>query len=363
MKILFFLDHIGGGGRERRMTQLVLALDRIPDVQMMTVTATPKIDYTEVLDTKMEIKVVNDSSHFKRLKHYDSIIKEYKPDVIHLWTETSLYCVSLPFLSHKYGCKYVVGFVADGLPLTTYPFIQRQCIKFTFRKADAIVSNSMAGLVAKKAPAKSSHVIYNGFDKGRLVNIEKTSKRLELGINSSKLVTMCARVNHTKDWGLFIALATRFVGKDVFFLAVGGGEQLEYYQKEVKDKQLNNISFIGRRSDIMEIIAASDICALFTNASEHAEGVSNSIMESMAAGVPVVATDGGGTPEIITNEVDGYIIESGDVDKAVQNVDRLLKDDDYRIYMGQKARETIKSRFDLKTKGDEYLALYKQLIG
>lgn len=362
MKILFFLDHIGGGGRERRMAQLVLYLDKIPDVQMMTITATKKIDYTEVLSTKMKIRVVNDSSHWSRVKKYDDIIGEFKPDVIHLWNETPLFCVVLPFLANKYGSKFVVGFVADGRPITSYPFLQRQCIRFTFHKADAVVSNSKAGLIAKKAPEKKSHVIYNGFDKKRLTHIDIAAKRKELGITKKYLITMCARVDAVKDWDMFIGLAEMGKGNDIYFLAVGDGSKLEHYQKKVKTNNLNNIKFIGRRSDVMEIYAATDVSVLFTNNTLHEEGVSNSIMESMAAGIPVVATDGGGTTEIIKDGENGFIIESGNTKQACQVVNNLLNDDCLRQKISVKAHETIEKHFNLDTKGLEYLNLYKLLL-
>ena len=362
MKILFFLDHIGGGGRERRMAQLVLALDRVSSLQMMTITATDKIDYTEVLNTKMKIKVVNDASHRVRIKIYEDVIRNFRPDIIHLWTETSLYCVVLPLLAKKYGCKFVAGFIADGRPMSVHPFIQRQCIRLAFRCSDAIVSNSKAGLLAKKAPLKKSFVIYNGFDKQRLIAVDVKQKREELGVTKSKLVVMCARVNDMKDWQMYISLAEKNNSSDVYFLAIGGGELLEKYRETVARKRLTNIKFVGRRSDVMEILAATDMSVLFTNANSHAEGVSNSIMESMAAGIPVVATAGGGTAEIISNGNNGFIVEPGNIEEANRCLQILLENKVLYHQFSESARKTISSRFDLTTMGDEYLKLYEHLL-
>lgn len=362
MKILFFLDHIGGGGRERRMAQLVLALNRLPKVQMMTITATPDIDYTEVLTTSMQIKVVSDSSHIERIKKYKEIIKKYKPDIIHLWTETPLFCVFLPVLARRYHSKFIAGYVADGIPIAETPFFQRLCIRFNFRMADAIVSNSKAGLIAKKAPSGKSHVIYNGFDKSRLVDVNLKEKRLELGVTTAKLVTMCARVSYAKDWNLFISLAERCAHLNVFFLAIGGGELLEHYRSEIERKKMSNIRFVGRRADVMEIMTVTDISVLLTNSSGHAEGVSNSIMESMAVGVPVVATDGGGTPEIISNGENGYTVSPGNVEQVYQYVCELLNNEKLCMQIGEKAKNTIYARFDLEKKGQEYISLYEQIL-
>lgn len=362
MKILFFIDHIGGGGRERRMAQLVLVLDQIADVKMMTVTSTSKVDYTEVLDSSMEIQTVTEPSHIKRIKCYDDIIKKFKPDIIHLWSETSLYCIVLPILAKKYGCKFIVGFVADGRPLLVHPFIQRLCIRFAFHYSNAIVSNSKAGLTAKDISNEKSYVIYNGFDKKRLKNIDIKEKRSSLGIASKRLVTMCARVDPAKDWDMFIGLAEACLDDNIFFLAVGGGKSLDYYINEVERRRLNNIKFIGRRSDVMEIISATDVSVLFTNTTLHKEGVSNSIMESMAAGIPVIATDGGGTPEIITNGENGFVITPGDLIMAKKQLNALLMNDSLRYKMGFNAKETIENYFSLEKMGREYLALYQNLL-
>lgn len=362
MKILFFLDRIGGGGRERRMAQLVVALNHFPDVKMKTVTATSDVDYTEVLNTSMEIDVVSDNSHIVRLKKYSKIIEDYKPDIIHLWTETPLFCLFLPLFAKKYGSKFIAGFVADGIPLKATPLFRRLCIRYTFKMADAIVSNSKAGLVAKNAPMKNSYVIYNGFDKKRLTTVDVAKKHIELGVTCNKLVTMCARLNSAKDWDLFISLAEKSAPLDVFFLAVGGGELLGHYRSEIERKKLSNIKFIGRRSDVMEILAATEVSVLLTNALGHAEGVSNSIMESMAAGVPVVATDGGGTPEIITNGENGFVVAPGNVEQLYQRVFELLNNESLRQQIGKEAKDTISAHFDLRTKGLEYMKLYRKLL-
>jgi len=130
----------------------------------------------------------------------------------------------------------------------------------------------------------------------------------------------------------------------------------------IKNKGLKNIHFVTNRSDVMEIMAVTDVSVLFTNNDVHAEGVSNSIMESMAASVPVIATAGGGTAEIITPGDDGFIIEPKNVNMACTRLVELLENEELRKTMGEKASNTVKTRFVLSTMGEQYYSIYKQLL-
>ena len=363
MKILFFIDKIGGGGRERRMAQLVCELDKREDIEMMAVTTSDEIGYKEISNTSLKIKIVNNSSHRERLRLYTNIVREFLPNIIHLWIETPMYCVLLPRLARKYNCKYLAGFVADSNPLKNWT-LNTLAIRYTFYCADAIVSNSRAGLLSKKSPLKKSYVVNNGFDFSRFNSIiDRESKRQELGVSNIFLVTMAARVNRAKDWMSFINLA-EMAAKDslnVYFLAVGDGNQLPYYQKEVIKHQLTNVRFVGHRSDVEEIWQITDMSVLFTS-EIHSEGISNSIMEAMAAGVPVIATKGGGTAEIIQDGENGFIVPLHGVKEAYRILNNLLVNEEKRKFIGSTAQKHIQDNFQLSKMGDEYLGLYKKLM-
>lgn len=365
MKLFFIINEFGNGGRERRLVQLIRALDIYDGVEMMVALTSDKIEYTDIKETSADLKFLKNGSLKTRYVELRDLVKSFRPDIIHLWLETAMFCVAVPLLAKKYGCKYIAGFVADGNTLKKLPLYQRIAIRYTFRMADAIISNSKAGLTAKGAPLKKSHVIYNGFDPKRLAQINRENKRKELGIMSKYLVVMCGRMEPAKDWDSFVQLSERVASlrEDVYFLGIAGrGAKVECYRAKIEQKHLSNIHFITCRSDVMEILAATDVSVLFTNSDVHAEGVSNSIMESMAAGVPVIATAGGGTAEIITSDEDGYVIEPKNVDEACAYLMQLLDDESLRKTVGNKASETVRTRFDLDTMGKEYYQIYKQLL-
>lgn len=365
MKVFFIINEFGNGGRERRLVQLIRALDKVEGIQMMAAITRDEIEYHDVEETSVNIVVMKNGPLRYKINELEQQIRNFQPDIIHLWVETAMFCVFVPIFSHKYHCKYIAGFVADGNSFSRLPIYQRLSIRFTFWMADAIVSNSKAGLEAKGAPLKKSRIIYNGFDQDRLAKVNVVSKRNALGVHTDFLVTMCGRMESAKDWDSFISLAIRSgkERKNIMFLAVvGRGEMLNHYLELVRTKNVNNIKFLSCRNDVMEIFAASDVSVLFTNSDVHAEGVSNSIMESMASGVPVIATAGGGTAEIIEDEQNGYIIEPKNVEMAYKRLILLLDNKEKRIIMGEHAKMTVQNKFNLSSMAGQYLSLYNELL-
>lgn len=365
MKILFIINELGNGGRERRLVQLIRELDSYPNIKMMVALTRDEIEYQDINDTSADIRFMQNGNLFHRYTELKKLFEEFRPDIVHLWVETALFCAAVPILAKRYKCKYIAGFVADGNTLDRLPRYHRASIRYTLKKADAIISNSKAGLIAKRAPLKKSHIIYNGFDPKRLATIDITKKREELGIVGKYLVVMCGRMEPAKDWESFVLMAEKVAAKrnDVYFLGVAGrGGMVEHYREMIKEKGLSNIHFVTSRSDVMEIFAATDVSVLFTNSEVHAEGVSNSIMESMAAGVPVIATAGGGTAEIITSGKDSFIIEPKNVDEACTHLYELLDNDELREQMGEAASETVRTRFVLSSMATQYNDIYNQLL-
>lgn len=369
MKIVHIISSLRGGGRERRLVQLAKGLSSRTGVEQVILVLTREeecpVDYPEVYAYARIIHLQNASRKalFKDLRNH---LVDIKPAVVHDWTGVPLVLFALSLFKHRLKFKYVEGFIADGNPVKS---IQARVMnRVVFLMSDSIVSNSHAGLLAKHAPLSKSHVFYNGFDFTRLQRVTEEGVmelREELGIKGSvKLISMLARHEPAKDWETFLTVAQAMADIDgnVVFLAVGKGSQLEQFEKDVSSMGLKNVKVLGFRSDAERIIAASRITLLFSNEKVHAEGVSNAIMESMAAGVPVIASAGGGTSEIIDDGVNGYIVKLKDISMILSKIQILLYNDDEYCKMSQKACEKIKSRFNLNLMVSQYFDLYYSLL-
>ena len=117
-------------------------------------------------------------------------------------------------------------------------------------------------------------------------------------------------------------------------------------------------SFLGRVEDIATLLSASDICVL----SSKAEGFSNSILEYMAAGRPVVATDVGGAREAIVEGNSGYLVSSGDHAMMAQLIMSLLQRPNEARQMGENGRRLVAKKFSTAAQLLNTEALYESLL-
>lgn len=366
MKILFIINVLSGGGRERRMIQLIksLSLDSSYKLSLVVLSDKTSVDYSDIYETKTELTFLSQNGDGINYKLLDNLVHKFAPNIVHCWCMNSRLLYHLVKLRIHHRFKLISGYVADGnkIPLCSTEFITTHA---SFMLSDCIISNSKAGLIAKNAPLSKSVVIYNGFDYNRFgKDLIKSEKRKELGLDDVDFViSMFARFSPAKDWESFIECASLLSwNKRIKFMAVGKGENLQTIIDQADKKGLNNIMFLGFRSDVEDLIRISDLTMLWSNDDYHAEGVSNSIMESMAAGVPVIASKGGGTCEIIDDKVNGYVVLPKDTHAAVNIIKALLTDTSKYYDVCSSAKTEIENRFLLSHMAHNYKQLYVKLL-
>jgi glycosyltransferase involved in cell wall biosynthesis len=368
MKILFFIDSLSSGGKERRLTELMKALSQNKDIEFELAVMSHDIHYEEVFNLNIPIHFI-----IRRTKKDISVVqklfklcKAVNPDIIHCWDSmTAIYSVPVCKLLN---IKLVNGMVVDT-PVNQTIFNKhwlRARITFPFSKV--IVGNSNAGLKAYKAPKKKSLCIYNGMDLTRFEQLKEPSLLREevFGDRSSKIfvVGMVAGFDKRKDYLTMIKVAVNLTSSkdNVRFVLVGSGVDLNEIKSKVPDSLLDKIIFLGKRSDVESIVNVFDIGILLTNAKVHGEGISNSIIEYMALGKPVIATKGGGTNEIITDFYNGFLIDAGDEIMLLERIEFLMSNRNLIKEYGDKSKHMALERFDLKQMARQYANLYNQLM-
>lgn len=146
---------------------------------------------------------------------------------------------------------------------------------------------------------------------------------------------------------------------DARLLIVGDGPRREALERVVEELGIHEfVIFTGYVDDIEEIYAISDVVVL----SSWSEGLPQSILQAMAAGVPVVATRVGGVPEIVIHEETGLLIEPGDYESLSKGITRVLKDSVLVSGMINRARELIMEGYTLTHMLDRIESLYKDLL-
>ncbi len=118
------------------------------------------------------------------------------------------------------------------------------------------------------------------------------------------------------------------------------------------------VHVLGRRDDVPALLSQLDIFVL----TSRSEGMSNTILEAMATGLPVVATAVGGTPEMVLDGETGRLVPPDDPEALERALTPLLIDAAPRRRMGQQARRRVESRFSLPAMVQAYETLYEQLL-
>ena len=245
---------------------------------------------------------------------------------------------------------------------------QQHVQRLAFALADQIVANSEAvrnALIAEAVDANKITVIHNGFEASRVLNSHCAFDALRLKESvsqDSRFVTIVANMRHeVKDYPMFLRAAQRVSRRvpHVKFLMAGEGGLLE--SLELLSAQLDiahDTVFLGHVQDIAALLSISHVCVL----SSKAEGFSNSILEYMAAGRPVVATDVGGAREAIIENETGYLVKSGDDEAMAERIISLLNSPERASQMGAAGAKVIADKFSTAAQLGKTEALYERFL-
>ncbi|MGH9434257.1 MAG: glycosyltransferase [Terriglobia bacterium] len=206
-------------------------------------------------------------------------------------------------------------------------------------------------------------VVLNGIDVDQFSQIKAGRREVLPGLNPEhRVVTLVANMNVATKGHAELIEAARSVCSRVpqaRFVLVGDGRERAGLELRVQKVGLaGKVMFLGRRTDVPEILKCSDLSVL----PSWAEGLPNVVMESVAVGTPVVATRVGGTPEIIEDEVSGLLVPPRDPAALAAAIIRLLEDPELAARMASKAIETLRERFSFSRMIQELEALYCQSL-
>jgi glycosyltransferase involved in cell wall biosynthesis len=242
-----------------------------------------------------------------------------------------------------------------------------------YQLAHVVHANSEAvrrQLIAEGVPAQKIETVYNGLDlshftAGLTESRSATLARFKLPADAGrKFVTIVANMRHAvKDHPTFLRAARRVRAAvpEAAFVLAGEGELSDGLQALAAELGLERDAyFIGRceREQVAELLSVSDVCVL----SSTAEGFSNSILEYMAAGRPVVATDVGGAREAIVEGESGYLVAAGDDAGMAARLVELLRDEERARLMGARGREIVEQRFSAEAQLLNTEALYERTL-
>lgn len=286
-------------------------------------------------------------------------------------------------LVHTHGVRAnLVGRPAakkEGLPVVTTvhsvldydydhvlkAYVARLVTRLGNKYTDQFIAISKAiaqELVDLKVPENKINIIYNGLDTSKLISTrppEELSSSWGLNPNCP-VISMIARLHPVKGHEYFLRAARLVIdsGIEARFLIIGEG--ISRHDIEIQVKQLGLEDYVvmpGYYSQVADIYAISSILCV----PSLMEGLGLVVLEAMYCGVPVIASRVGGIPEIISNGVDGILIEPGDFKALAEAITSLYKDANQREFLVQNGLNKVK-HFTIEYMGEQVDDLYQSLL-
>ena len=245
--------------------------------------------------------------------------------------------------------------------------MQRRALGIACRGAHRVVANAHAVAAIRDdgldVPAKTLVVVNNGVDVeafDREAELEPDPAVDALAPTRQRPAIVCVANMNDPAKGhadLIEALATMRTSPAL--LLIGDGALRGQLEARASALGLGDrVHFLGRRLDVPRLLRRADVACL----PSHAEGLPNSVLEAMLAGLPVVVTAVGGCPEFIDHGSNGLLFQPGNVAALAGALDRVLGDSAAARQMGARARATVATNFNLHRFGEAYADLYGQLV-
>lgn len=365
-KILYIINNLKQGGAQKNLLEVIGYLDKEKFEPWLAILEKGYEDKCNIVSAvTLGINRIYDFNGIKGLFKLIKLMRREKFHIVH---------------SYLFN-ENIIGSIAGKIAKTpviitsrrdTGIFLQKKFYYFLMYRltnllVDKIICVSKAvkkAILAKeKVNFQKIEVIYNGIDiKKFQVSIDKSQIKSQLGIKEDELVIgIIANFNWVKGHKNFLE-AAKAVLKEVpntKFLFIGDGILKNNLQSIADSLQIaDRIIFTGVRNDIPELLSIIDVSI---NASL-SEGMSNAILQSMAAGIPVVATAVDGNLETVIDGVTGMLVPPKSSKDMAEAIIKILKNKELAKEMGSNAKRIVKEKFTLKIMTKNMERLYKSLL-
>jgi glycosyltransferase involved in cell wall biosynthesis len=355
VKVLILVDCLDNGGLER---QMALVASRLPNEYRRHVWSIEGGPFESYLRERGVPLSVHERAFRFDVSPGAALardLKRWRPDVVHSWSWMA--ALAAGPACRLLGIPHVDGMIQSGALEPDFTELKR----LGMRMATLVVANTQAGLDAWDIPTVKGRVVYNGFDESRL---PPSAEGAGPG-HRPFTVVMTGRMVPVKHYDIVIAAARRLAERAATwrFVLIGEGSDRERLLREADDLvRAGIVAFPEPGMEVLEIVRDADVGVLMTNPALAREGLSNSIMEYMALGLPVVCGDGGGNRELVRDGVTGFIIPPAQPEALA---DRLLYLHDHqaaRRSMGAAGRARIRQEFSVDTMVRRMAAVYTEAV-
>jgi glycosyltransferase involved in cell wall biosynthesis len=340
------------GGAERQVWELVRRLDRryVPTVYCLADTHAPLAG--DLARLGVAVRTVG-SPGVGRVRRLAQLLRTDQIDLVHAWL----------FIANGYAlgaklCGARQPLITSARNCKVQGRMSRLVNALAFRCSRAIVANSqdVAAYIVReyRAPQARIRVIQNGVD------VERFRPAGESGADRRGPIVTVGRLVMQKNHDMFLRAAAMLAQKEpnARFTIVGDGPLRRTLEAQARQLRISDrVTFAGERSDVDEILRGASLFWL----TSRWEGMPNVVLEAMASGVPVIATDVGGTREVIRAGVDGFVVGDQDEEAFVRLSRDLLREEARRRQFGAAARARAEE-FSAARMVQMLSALYEEVL-
>ncbi len=366
LRIMHVVSDLRRGGMEFGILKLMAGLGSENFEHRFCTTRKFDSDFVRAhgLEGKLDVAAGNGKGLQFPLFRLKKIFQHYRPHIVHTRNWGALEAVPAARLA---GVPVVIhsehGYEVDNL--RGLPMRQRLFRKMAYSMTDVVftVTRELRDYHARQSwtDPERVRVVYNGVDADRFAPNAQTRARVrrELGIaQTTCLIGSVGRMVPIKDYGTFLCAADqlRTRGADLSVLLVGSGSELDSLKRRASaiESLRGRVHFPGASDHVPDVLNAMDVFVL----PSLGEGMSNTILEAMACGLPVVVSDVGGNPEVVGGQNSGLLFKPGDAVALAQALAGLVDQPELRQTLGLSARERAVTKFSLKSMMERYKELY-----
>lgn len=363
LKVLYLLNFAGKAGTERYVESLVRYLNgKKVEAYFAYNISGLLVERLEEMGVQTFQLSMDSRFDFKAAKKLAQLCKKLGIDVIHTHYLRENY---IAMLSKKYNPNVRIVYTSHFVMKND--FITKLSNKLLSKKQDRVIAVCNIGkqeLIKNKLDGNKIDVIFNAVDPEFWAEPIHSTLREDFDIADDDFVMLCAaRFAHDKGHEYLINSVKLLDGmtKVPFKLVLGGdGELLEKTKAQVKERGLENkVLFIGFQSDMKNLYYGSDI---YINSSEH-EALSFVIIEAMASGLPIIATDMGGNSDIVNDDSNCGILVEYNNPQSMANAMKLLLEDKKLLERYKKgALDAIERKFNIFKMSEVTYGVYEKAM-
>lgn len=372
--VLFIIDSFEQGGSERQAMQLLRQLQKSGQCRVHLACLQNRGSLRAEADQlgigeihEFALNSFYDLNFARQLRRLTRFIKQNEIDVVHTHCfYTNIFGMTGAYLAGARARVTSKG-ETDGFRTP----MQKRAERLSFRLAHRVIANCLVvqnQLIREGVSPARIIQHYNGLDLERLKvrpDLRRDEVFASFGLPQAparRFVTIVANLhNPVKDHPTFLRAAARVRAAvpDAAFVIAGEGELLASLRTLAMQLGIErDVFFIGRCDNVANLLLASDVGVL----SSKAEGFANAILEYMAAGLPVVATDVGGVREAIVEGQTGFVVPAGDDQKMAERIIEVLDDSERARRMGEHGKLIVAEKYASEHHLRNTLELYDELL-